>query len=346
MRYRFTREVGVFIPPQSRLWLPSGQAEWIRAPEEVLHSILHRFSETIGTAKSPDRVVIAHENEFFISQARLWYRTAWTSSPVAAALYDRELDNALEIFFLSLDEATDKIRLITHRENAAGRDLAAPEENYTASAENPTRALPGDLVKEEGFMTRVLLPYLAVRRALISYLAFRPGTLQAKELACAAGTDHLKCLVCHGCVLPCSAVLRLHSVGEDTEQIPGVVVNLGDDYRFGRLTAATLANTSLLFYAAANGFFEDVDLTLTDPLKSINGFAVAPFTYRALLRDGRRLAAMEIMSPIMSRIDAFMIAAESRDEELTPIIRAVLSSNRWMPGTRNDRQDGSSGVDP
>ena len=121
--------------------------------------------------------------------------------------------------------------------------------------------------------------------------------------------------------------------------------NLGDDYRFGRLTAATLANTSLLFLAAADGFFDRLDLTFSDPLKSINGFAAAPFAYRALLQDGRSLAAMEIMWPIISCMMQFMKATEPKDEELTLIIRAVLQSNRWMPEMGNHRDDGSSESD-
>ena len=345
MQYRFTREVGVFIPRNSRLWLPVGNIGWARAPEEVLYTILHELSNSIGSAKSPNRVVIAHENEFFVSQSRLWYRTAWTNSPVTAALYDRELDNAIRIFLLFLDEGADKLFLATHRDEAPSDDLAAPEESYTFSMGDPRRFQLRELVNDEGFVTRVLLPYLAVRRALISCLAFRPGTLQATELSCTIGTRHLKCLMCSGCGFPCSAVLHPYLIDEEAEQVSALAFNLGDDYRFGRLTAATLANTSLLFLAAVDGFFDRLDLTLRDPLGSINGFAAAPFAYRASLQDGRSLAAMEIMWPIISCMMEFMKATEPRNEELAPIIRAVLQSNRWITEMGNDRDGGSSGRD-
>ena len=331
MEYRFTREIGVFAPRRSGLWLPAGYGQWTRAPEGILHAMLHELSETVGRAKSPDRVVIAHENEFFVSNSRLWYRTAWADSPVAAALYDRELDNAVRMFLLFLDESAEKLYLATHRNEFVGCDVAAPEESYTASVKNSRGTLPCDIVIDEGFVGRVLLPYLAVRRALISCLAFRPGTLQADELARTVGMDHLKYLMCHGCDSPCSAVLRPHYVDGEMRQVSGLTVNLGDDYRFGRLTSATLANTSLLLYAASSGFLDDLDLTFSDPLGCIKGFAVAPFAYRALLQDGRRLAAMEIMWPVMSRMIEFMNATESRNKELSPIIQAVLHSNRWFP---------------
>ncbi len=336
MRYRITREVGVFVPRRSRLWLPTDYAGWIRAPEDQLYDVLHELAPFNDRTEAANRAIVAHGNEFFIAHSRLWYRTAWTNSPITAALYDLERDNLIRAFWISMDEFADELRLVTRREKNSDHDIAVPEESYAADTKQSEAIFSGGLFKDDVFLTRVLLPYLAARRTLINSLAFRPDTSRANEIGSAIPTDQLKRIICSGCMLPCSAALRLPSDVAQSDDVSMVTVNLGDDYLFGRQTSAALANTSLLFLAAAKGFFDDLDLTLSDPLESINNFAIAPSDHKAPLRDGRELAATDIIQQIMLRISEYLKVAPPGNPELISILNAALLSIRWLPGISDD----------
>lgn len=335
MRYRMTREVGVFIPRDSPIWLPTDYGLWRRAPEAVLQNLLNIMKESIGGTKTSNGLVIDDNNEFFASGSRLWYRTAWTTSPVPAALYDLELENALKTLWLYLDEPDDKLELIIHR-TSEGPDIAAPEESYAVSGDETAVALLRGLADDGGFRDRVLLPYLAVRRAFISCLAFRLGTSRADDLARSVGTSYLQRIMCRGCTFPCSALIRTHPFIDQDEEGYELTINLGDSYRFGRLTAATLANTSVLIQAAAKGFLDGVDLAFSNPLDAIRGIGVAPFAYRTALRDGRTLRAMDIAAIVMERLNEFIGTAGAGGEDIEPVVHAILTSHMWFPQPNKD----------
>ncbi len=329
MQYQHTAEIGVLIPAQTQLWLPAGRPPLTRAPAPFLKQLLRAMGEWIGQLQPDGRVLLTAGAEISERQGSLWHTTDWTDSPTTAALLATDARHILHTLWLSLNQPED-LYLVTGGIDGPAVGLAPIDETYRADADADAKTPIAALLADDDFAHRVLLPYLAVRRLTVRTLAFRPDSPRAAALA-RNHVGHLTRIKCNGCRYPCRAVLRT----DEGPTMTSLTINLGDNYLFGRLSAASTAQTSLLLLAGAEGHFDETDASLADPLGAVQGFASAPVTYRARMRNGESLSGVDILNRLMPGLHTFL-SQTSRRDDLEAIVAAELASGGWLPTKRAD----------
>ncbi len=340
MEWGVQRELGVFVPSKVQLWLPSQQ--WVRAPNELVAEVFLLLADVAGELISANKIVTSRNGCYELIGNRIWYSTPWESSPILVALRDLEMDNHANLLsiHLSLREDVPDLVLATRRGLLETPDDIAPAVECYRLQSVDLFGLPGREALDQSFESRILVPFLATRRIMISSLLFRPDGPHAAQYAGPSGrTLHLTSLKCQGCDRPCQALYRSAVDTADGAGEYTLHINAGDDYEWGRLTAASLAQTAFLLIGAVAGRLDHLDLAMQDPVSAVHGFASDPYAYAATLLGGRRCRYDDILMAIVAPLSDFVTEASSTDavigehlsESLRTISATALTTTRWLP---------------
>ncbi len=247
--------------------------------------------------------------------------TDWTGNPIRTATLERDLQRRARPWLKDLKIEGHEVRVIPSDSPDAPADYVYQE--YYAPDEITWSSLFEDKRPREVW-SRLIIPFLLIRRWLISSMAYRPQSAQAAELAGSPRGSRIREVFSHD---DDEALVWMPSDNDC------FAITIGDVYPFGRLTALSLAETAaFLIVAGRFGDQAKSDFTLADPVQAFGSYYKRPAEVPVELADGRVLSGDQLAAGLTS----FMVSYLNQVLDvpgIADIVHTVVgSSHRFLSG--------------
>jgi hypothetical protein len=325
MRYMLLQQFYAISRPKSNL---AADREWTLDDPRALTQLmgdLAAYGQQIGEDK------ILYRSCGIVARDRygVFCTTEWVTSPIQAAALECDLRRRLTRTSREVEVEGDDTHFALSSSGEAPSDYI-----YQEFYEPDTVTWEG-LFDHDGrprpAWDRLIIPFLLVRRLLISSTAFCPEAPAALELAKSFRGSRVQNLVDSE---DDSALVWIPN-----RQRAMVVVTIGDLYPFGRLTAISLAETALCLITAAR-FVGDtgIDLTLANPIQAFRDFYANPNDILVEMADGRSLSASELLT----EIGAFLaegLAKATGVPGMPEILLTLRGSLHWLDTLQRQQEN-------